>query len=222
MTTSTADAHVSSVLYADDHELMRSAVGNLIGSHPELHLAAVASNGAELTDTYRELCEAGERPDLVVTDLAMPVIDGVEACRRITGYDSDATIVVLSAYDDTSRVSAALDAGASSYLLKSSSADALVSSIVACANGRVVLNSAAMAGLAEALRDEPRDTGGGLTDRQIEVLRLAEIGRSRAEIGAELYISANTVKHHLACIYERLGVSNVREAAHRARQEGLL
>lgn len=222
MTTCTTDTF--RVLYADDHELMRSAVGALIDSHPQLTLAGVASNGAELTELYQRLHGAGERPDLVVTDLAMPEVDGVEASRRITEYDPSATIVVLSAYDDAARVTAALDAGAVSYLLKSSSAENLVAAIYRCADGHVVFNQAALAAVVNTANDERalRERALGLTDRQIEVLRLADAGHSRSEIGERLYISASTVKHHLGCIYERLGASNAREAAHLAREAGVL
>lgn len=224
MPTCTPDVKTFRVLYADDHELMRSAVGTLIDSHPQLDLAGAAANGAELASTYQRLYEAGERPDLVVTDLAMPEMDGVEACGRICAIDPNAVIVVLSAYDDAARVTAALGAGATSYLLKSSSADNLVASIVRCAQGSVVFNQDALASLVGTLNEERavRDRVSGLTERQIEVLRLTDAGYSRAQIGEQLYISASTVKTHLACVYERLGVSNARQAAHLAREAGIL
>lgn len=222
METSAVGTERLSVLYADDHELMRDAVGNLISTHPELTLAGTAGNGAELASAYQQLSEAGRRPDLVVTDLSMPEVDGIEACRRICSYDPAAAIVVLSAYTDTERVSAALEAGADSFLLKSSSAHALINAIAHCAHGNTVFAAGTLdTVLVKAAADGQQNAQiAALTPRQREVLSLTEAGLSRAEIGAKLYISPNTVKHHLACINERLGATNAREAAHIVREAG--
>ncbi len=199
------------VLVVDDHALLRTGVANIINQEPDLRVIAEAANGREAVETYRAL-----RPDIVLMDLRMPVMEGVEAIRQIRAFDPQARVVVLTTYDADEDIARALEAGAKAYILKDIAAAALVSCIHHVLDGRTYLAPAAAAKLAE------RVTQVQLTPRELTALRLMADGQSNKEIAQSLGISERTVKTHLGHLFEKLGVTSRTEAVRVATRRGLV
>jgi DNA-binding NarL/FixJ family response regulator len=201
----------ASVLVVDDHALLRTGVANIINQEPDLQVVAEASNGVEAVDAYERY-----RPDVTLLDLRMPVMEGVEAVRRIRERDPLAKVIVLTTYDTDEDISRALKAGAKAYILKDISADGLIECIHDVLAGKTYLAPAAAAKLAEGV------TRVQLTPRELATLRLIADGRSNKEIGNELGISERTVKTHLGHLFEKLGVTSRTEAVKIATRRGLV
>ena len=201
----------ASVLVVDDHALLRTGVANIINQEPDLQVVAEASNGVEAIDAYERY-----RPDVTLLDLRMPVMEGVEAVRRIRERDPLAKVIVLTTYDTDEDISRALKAGAKAYILKDISADGLIECIHDVLAGKTYLAPAAAAKLAEGV------TRVQLTPRELATLRLIADGRSNKEIGNELGISERTVKTHLGHLFEKLGVTSRTEAVKIATRRGLV
>lgn len=201
----------ASVLVVDDHALLRTGVANIINQEPDLQVVAEASNGVEAVDAYERY-----RPDVTLLDLRMPVMEGVEAVRRIRERDPLAKVIVLTTYDTDEDISRALKAGAKAYILKDISADGLIECIQDVLAGKTYLAPAAAAKLAEGV------TRVQLTPRELATLRLIADGRSNKEIGNELGISERTVKTHLGHLFEKLGVTSRTEAVKIATRRGLV
>ena len=206
-----APATVSSVLIVDDHALLRTGVANIINQEPDLRVVAEAGNGLEAIEAYER-----HHPDVVLLDLRMPVMEGVEAVRRIRERDARARVIVLTTYDTDDEISRALKAGAKAYVLKDIAADELVRCIRAVLAGRTYLAPAAAAKLAEGV------THIQLTPRELATLRLMADGKANKEIASELGISARTVKTHLGHLFEKLGVTSRTEAVKVANRRGLV
>lgn len=201
----------STVLVVDDHALFRTGVANIINQEPDLRVVAEAGNGAEAVDAFER-----HRPDVTLLDLRMPVMEGVEAVRRIRNLDPQAKVIVLTTYDTDEDISRALKAGAKAYVLKDISAEALVACIHDVLAGKTYLAPAAAAKLAEGV------TRVQLTPRELSSLRLMADGRSNKEIANELGISERTVKTHLGHLFDKLGVTNRTEAVKVASRRGLV
>ena len=201
----------ASVLLVDDHALLRTGVANIINLEPDLRVVAEASNGAEGVTAFEAF-----RPDVTLIDLRMPVMEGVEAVRRIRGIDPLAKVIVLTTYDADEDIARALHAGAKAYVLKDISADALVACIHDVLAGKTYLAPAAAAKLAE------RVTQIQLTPRELSALRLMADGQSNKDIGVSLGISERTVKTHLSHLFEKLGVTSRTEAVKVATRRGLV
>jgi DNA-binding NarL/FixJ family response regulator len=199
------------VLVVDDHALFRTGVANIINQEPDLHVVAEAGNGAEAVAAY-EL----HRPDVTLLDLRMPVMEGVEAVRRIRERDPQARVIVLTTYDTDEDISRALRAGAKAYVLKDITAEALVTCIHHVLAGKTYLAPAAAAKLAEGV------TRVQLTPRELSTLRLMADGKSNKEIANALGISDRTVKTHLGHLFEKLNVTSRTEAVKVATRRGLV
>jgi DNA-binding NarL/FixJ family response regulator len=192
------------VLLAEDHAVVREGTRQIVEADPAIEVVGEAADGAEVVELASRL-----RPDVVLLDLHMPVLNGIEATRRIIADAPDARILILSAYDDEDYVSAALDAGAGGYLLKSAHGHEVVSAIRAIAEGQVVMD-ARLARRALRRRDNPAVDEP--TARELEVLRLAARGLRTKDIAEELGTSPRTIEAHFTSIFNRFGVTTRTEA----------
>jgi two-component system NarL family response regulator len=199
------------VLVVDDHALLRTGVANIINLEPTLEVVAEAANGRDAIAAYRAF-----HPDVVLMDLRMPEMEGVEAVRQIREIDPQARVVVLTTYDADEDIARALQAGAKAYILKDIAADALVACIRDVLAGKTYLAPSAAAKLAE------RVTQVQLTPRELSALRLLANGNSNKEIASALEISERTVKTHLGHLFEKLGVTSRTEAVRVATRRGLV
>ena len=193
------------VVVADDHAVVRSGLEQLLATAADIELVGTAGNGGEAAEVVGR-----ERPDVVLMDLSMPEVDGVEATRRIIAADPDARVVVLTSFADDRHISEALQAGAIGYVLKHAEPDELIGAIRAAAAGdapldpkaaRVLLNS-------RKVRSDQQ-----LSAREEEVLRLVVAGLANKQIARRLGIAERTVKAHLTNIFARIEVTDRTQAA---------
>lgn len=199
------------VLVVDDHALVRTGVVKIISHEPDLEVVAEAANGEEALAAY-----AQHRPDVTLLDLRMPVMEGVEAVRRIRELDPLARVIVLTTYDTDEDITRALKAGAKAYALKDISAQELIACIHDVLAGKTYLAPAAAAKLAEGMARMQ------VTPRELSTLRLMADGKSNKEIATSLGISERTVKSHLGHLFEKLGVTSRTEAVKVATRRGLV
>lgn len=203
------------VIVVDDHPIVCAGLARLIGAESDIEVVATALDGARGVELFLEL-----QPDVLLTDLSMQPLDGVDTTRRLLARQPDARILVLAATADPPHVLAAIDAGALGFLLKDSEPEAIVQGIRAAARGESPLDPRLAATL---VRDRhTRRVGVKLTDREAEVLRLAARGMLNKQIGRVLGIGEKTVKAHLGRVYERLGVTNRADAVAWALESQML
>ncbi len=204
------------ILVVDDHEVVREGLGHLLSGEPKFELVGFASDGEEAV-RKAEAC----RPDVILMDLVMPVLDGVGAIHRLKECGVDCAVVVLTTFLEESKVRQALDAGATGYLLKDVAKDELKSAIRIAAQGGTVLHPEA-----EEILIRPGSSNGAgleaLTDRELDVLRLIASGRSNKAIAKALFLSVGTVKGYVSKILGKLGVRDRTQAALYAVREGLV
>ena len=194
------------VVIADDHSVVRGGLEQLLSTADDIDLVGIAADGEEAIATV-----AREHPDVVLMDLSMPVVDGVEATRRIVTADPDVRIVVLTSFGDDRHISDALHAGAVGYVLKHAGPDELLDAIRAAARGDAPLDPKAARVLLESRRMGP--AGRPLSAREEEVLRLVAAGLANKQIARKLSISERTVKAHLTNVFAQLGVTDRTQAA---------
>jgi DNA-binding NarL/FixJ family response regulator len=194
------------VLVVDDHPMLRAGLAQLLEQADDITLIGLAADGAEGV-----ALALGAHPDVVLMDLEMPGLDGIEATRRIRACCEHTQVVILTSFSDRARILDALDAGAAGYLLKDAEPDQLLRGIRAAAVGEAPLAPRAASELL-AERHETRPAS-GLTPREREVLAMVAEGLPNKLIARRLEISEKTVKAHLTRIYERLGVSDRTQAA---------
>ena len=212
-------SHPIRVILADDHAVVRKGIREFLEEDPEIVVVAEAGDGGEAIRL------AGEhRPDVVVLDIQMPRVTGIEATRQIKAAYPDVRVLILTAYEDDPYVFALLRAGADGYLLKSADPDELVRAVKATAAGGKVLDPA-VAGRVVAQMTAGRPAAASeqvepLSERELDVLRLAGQGLTNKAIGLDLGISDRTVQGHLANIYGKLGVSSRTEAVTTALKLG--
>lgn len=199
------------VLIADDHPVMRHGLRAAVSIEPDLHLVGEATNGQEAIEKFREF-----RPDVVLMDLQMPQVDGLEAIGTIRGEFPAANIIVLTSFPGDARIMRALMLGARSYLLKSSSLEEITRAIRASIVGRHVMHPDAAHDLARHAGSEP------LSDREISVLQLVAEGQSNKAIALALNVSDETVKSRMHNIMEKLGALDRTHAVMIALQRGFL
>jgi DNA-binding NarL/FixJ family response regulator len=202
------------VLVADDHGVLRDGLAGLIAAQPDLELAGTAANGAEAV----ELCRA-IAPDVVLMDLEMPVLDGIDATRAILAELPATVVLVLTSFSDRRRITGALEAGAVGYLLKDASADEVVRGIRTAAGGGSPLDPRAARSLLEA-QNAP-DPLAGISPREREVLVLLLDGLPNKLIARRLGISEKTVKSHLTSIFRAIGVTDRVQAVLWVERQGL-
>lgn len=204
------------VVIVDDHDVVRQGLAVFIEAFPDLLLVGEASNGAEAV----KLC-ADLRPDVVLMDLVMPVMDGVSAIRAIRQHNPAVQVVVLTSYKEEELVRAALQAGAIGYLLKNTSIDELASIIRSAYEGKPTLDPEATRVLIKAAT-RPQEQNYHLSDREREILAEMVKGLSNPEIAQHLGISRSTVKFHVSAILSKLGVASRTEAVALALQNKLV
>jgi len=202
------------VVLADDHGVIRDGLGRLISALDDVELVGVAADGAEAIEQSRL-----HTPDVVLMDLDMPVVDGIEATRQIVAELPQTAVIVLTAFSDRPRIMGALEAGACGYLLKDVDAEEVAEGIRAAARGESPLDPRAARTVLDA-RSEP-DPLAGLSKREREVLGLLVEGLPNKLIARRLEISEKTVKAHLTQIFRELGVTDRTQAALWAERHGL-
>jgi DNA-binding NarL/FixJ family response regulator len=201
------------VLLAEDHSIVRAGLADLLGNVPDFEVVGAAADGVEA------VALAAERsPQVVLMDLLMPELDGVEATRRIVGADPGVRVVVLTSFSDRERILEALDAGAIGFLLKDAEPDELFRGIRAAAEGESPLAPKAAR---EVLLARSERYARGLTERELDVLGLVRAGLSNKLIARRLEISEKTVKAHLTSVFQRIGVSDRTQAALWAERHGV-
>lgn len=194
------------IMIADDHAILRHGLEQLITTTDDMTVTASAADGREIVDRV-----AADPPDIVLMDLSMPVMDGVEATRAIVETHPEVAVVVLTSFSDQRRVLDALDAGAVGYLLKDADPETLLIALRSTAAGGAPLDPKAARVLLSA-RSRP-SSGVELTPREREVLGLVVRGLSNKLIARELDISERTVKAHLGSVFQRIGVTDRTQAA---------
>jgi len=207
------------VVLADDHAVVRKGIREFLEEDPEITVVAEAGDGGE---AFRLVGE--HRPDVAVLDIQMPRVTGIEATRQIKAAFPDVRVLILTAYEDDPYVFALLRAGADGYLLKSADPDELVRAVKAtAAGGKVLAPTVAGRVVAQMTTGKPAAASEQvepLSERELDVLRLAGQGLTNKAIGVELGISDRTVQGHLANVYGKLGVASRTEAVTRALKMG--
>jgi DNA-binding NarL/FixJ family response regulator len=210
------------VLLVDDHDLFRTGLRNLLEEHGGVQVLGEAENGAEAVRLVRELA-----PDVVVMDLNMPTMSGVEATRLISNQSPLTRVIVLTISDQDGDVMDAIVAGACGYLLKDASIHDVVSGIRSASVGASLISPAIAAKVLQRVRATTADADMAesirteLSDRELEVLKLIANGKDNAQIAAELVISPKTVKNHISNILMKLQISNRIQAAVYAVRSGI-
>lgn len=203
-----------SVLIVDDHPIVREGVSAILHTAPDIEVVGEAGDGAAAIRLAHDL-----QPDVVLMDLRLPGLDGVEATRRILAERPDTTVVVLTTYETDADILSAIEAGATGYLLKASPMEELLAGVRAAAAGQVALSPQVAAALVQRTRDP---ASARPTRRELEVLRLVARGMTNAQIAASLQLSEATVKTHLLRLFEKLGVNDRTRAVTLAIERGLL
>jgi len=196
------------VVLVDDHAIVRNGLAQLLEAAEDIEVVGMAADGAEAQMVVHEM-----KPDVVLMDLQMPVVDGVTATRGIVESGSAAQVVVLTSYSDGERIVAALDAGAMGYLLKDAEPEDLLQGVRAVARGESPIHPRAARQLLAARSHAPSGSSVQLTPREAEVLGLVRTGLANKQIARRLGISERTVKAHLTSTFQRIGVADRTQAA---------
>jgi DNA-binding NarL/FixJ family response regulator len=210
------DTPATRVVVVDDHALHRDGTRQILDAHPDLQVVGDASSGEIALALINELC-----PDVVLMDIRLPGMNGIEVVRRITRDHPEVRVLMVSAYDDDEYVRGALEAGAAGYLSKTAPGKELVQAVRAVAGGTSVLQSGLTARLLKPAR-QPEHGVNDLSERELTVLTLLAEGRHNREIATQLSISPRTVDRHCDNIYAKLGVGSRTEAVVRAISTKLL
>jgi DNA-binding NarL/FixJ family response regulator len=203
------------LLLAEDHPVVRAGLERLLANEHDIDLVGAAANGAEAVELAAAL-----RPDVVLMDISMPVKNGIEATREIVAAGNGEThVLVLTSFSDRTQIMAALDAGASGYLLKDAEPDELIRGVRAAARGESPLAPKAAREVLDARsEDTPSVT---LSPRETDVLRLVARGLPNKRIARELEISEKTVKAHLTHVFQQIDVTDRTQAALWAQRNGI-
>lgn len=220
MSTGTATAtRVARVLIADDQTLFRSGLARLLEEDPRVEIVGQAVDGADVVKRAASL-----KPDVVLMDVKMPNVDGIEATRKIVSEHPEIKVLVLTTFDADSYVLQALRAGASGYVLKDSQPSAIISSILSVMSGERVMASAVANRVLDMLTGAttPKEFYDGLTAREIEIIKLLAIGQANKQIAYRLHISEKTVRNHVSHMYEKLQIYDRSQAVLYAVRKGLV
>jgi len=202
------------IIIADDHPVVREGLAGMLAGQPDLEVVAQAEDGAQAVALW-----AQHQPDVLLMDLRMPGMDGVQAIEAIQAQRPSAPILVLTTYDSDADIVRAIEAGATGYLLKDTPREELFRAIRAVARGESVLASAVATRLMTRMRAPAEEN---LSSREIEVLQLVAKGNNNRDIGKALHISTATVKTHLIHIFDKLGVSDRTAAVTAALEKGII
>jgi DNA-binding NarL/FixJ family response regulator len=211
------------VLIVDDHELVRRGLLGCLGSEPDMEVVGEAGGGAQALEVLAALDSEGRRPDVIVMDLQMAPIDGIESTRHIRALYDEIHVVALTSFADEERVHAALGAGAAGYVLKGSEADDVAAAVRAAHRGVLQIDPVVARALMSSHRRAPDDDPTAeLTSRELDVLRLVAAGEPNKQIAAELAITERTARTHVSRILRKLRLSSRTQAALWAVREGLV
>jgi len=204
------------LVIVDDHRVVRSGVKALIETEPGLEVIGEAGDGREAVTKVK-----AQQPDVVLMDLVMPEMDGVEATSEITKLSPAPEILILTSFSEEERIIQAIKAGASGYLIKDASPDELVQAIEDVYHGESTLDPKVAGTVLRSVQNEPEDSAEELTDREIEVLELLAEGLPNEDIAEKLYISERTVRSHVSNILGKLDLANRTQAALYAVRQGI-
>ena len=206
------------ILFADDHEMVRIGVSAYLSAQTDMEVIAEADDGGEAVEKALSL-----RPDIILMDLVMKEMDGIEATKKIIENWPEAKIIIVTSFLDDEKVYPALEAGATSYLLKTSAASKIAGAIRSTYAGKPILEPEVtgkiMSRMREKTQDNPHDQ---LTNREIEILMLIAKGKTNQEIADELFIAVKTVKVHVSNILGKLDVQDRTQAVIYAFQHNLV
>jgi len=209
------------ILLADDHVMVREGTRRILEREPDLRVVAEAGDGGEAI-----ALAARQRPDVAIVDISMPEVNGIEATKGIKRVSPETAILVLTAYDDDQYVFAILEAGAAGYLLKNCRGSELIDAVRRTRNGESVLHPAIASKMLRRIRPDggyrPESSIEALTDREMDVLRLAARGLSNRLIAKELFVSPRTVERHMSRIFGKLQVGSRTEAVMAGLRRGWL
>ena len=210
--------HVIRILVADDHPAVRDGLVAMLSTQPDFRVVGQASTGSEVI-TNVEIAQ----PDMLLLDLEMPELDGVEALRQVTSEHPDVKVLVFTAFDDDERMVATVQAGARGYLLKGSPRDEVFKAIRVIRQGGLHLQPEAASKLMRhASSDAQQTVWSQLTARELEVLELLAMGMTNKEIANKLVITVRTVKFHVSSILRKLEAGNRTEAVRTAAERGII
>jgi DNA-binding NarL/FixJ family response regulator len=218
-TTASTSVRTARVLIADDQTLFRSGLARLLDGDDRVTVVGEAFDGLEAVKLAASL-----KPDVVLMDIKMPNLDGIEATRRIVAESPKSKVLMLTTFEADNHVIQALKAGASGYVLKDSEASAIVSSILAVVAGERVMASAVANRVLEMLTGAttPKEFYDGLTAREVEILKMLATGMANKQIAYKLKISEKTVRNHVSNMYEKLGIYDRAQAVLYAVRKGLV
>jgi DNA-binding NarL/FixJ family response regulator len=210
------------VLVVDDHKVVRRGLRGFLDGEPDLEVVGEAGDGQEALEELTRLDATGGRPDVVLMDLRMEPVDGIEATHRIKARHPDVEVVALTAFDEPESVHAAFAAGASGYVLKDADADEVAAAVRAAHRGQLQLDATLARRLMTSLPGPPvPDLAARLTDREREILSLVGAGKPNKEIAAQLVITERTARTHVSNILRKLGLASRTQAALWAVREGI-
>ncbi len=210
------------VLLADDHTVLREGMRNLLQLEKDIEIVGEASDGEEAVKLVSEL-----KPDVVLMDIVMPRLSGIEATKRIKQVNPSTNVLILTAYSDIRYILGLLEAGACGYLLKSAHSSEIAEAVHSVRNGESVLDPMVTRKLLERVIGSSKEPSQSqekelLTSREIEVLRLAAKGMSNKDIANALFVSVRTVKAHLTNIFNKMGVGCRTDAIVKGLREGYI
>ena len=212
---------ITKILIVDDHTVVRDGLSTILERQDDFVVVGEAENGLVAVEKARDL-----RPDVVLMDLRMPEMDGVEAMRRIRAEEPETKFIVLTTFDGDEYIFDAIEAGAKGYLLKDASREELFQAVRSVQRGESLIQpgvaSRLLDRLAQLSRQGESPSSEGLSQREIEVLQLMASGAANKEIAASLSISESTVKTHVAKIFQKLDVNHRTEAVTAALQRGII
>ncbi len=212
-------AHPISIIIVDDHEVVRNGIRSFLETLPDFAVVGEAASGEEAIKMAGDLV-----PDVVLMDLIMPGMDGIEATRQVKKISPRTQVVVLTSYHEDEHIFPALKAGATSYILKDMKMDKLADALLRAARSEVTLHPLVAERVLQNLRGESSDEAfyADLTDRELDVLKLIANGLSNSQIAGELVISENTVRGHVSNILSKLHLADRTQAAVYAWQKGIV
>ena len=218
-TETTTSTRIARVLIADDQTLFRSGLARLLDGDDRVSVVGEAVDGADAVKLALSL-----KPDVVLMDIKMPNLDGIEATRRIVSENPKIKVLMLTTFEADNHVIQALKAGASGYVFKDSQAGAIVSSVLAVVAGERVMASAVANRVLEMLTGAttPKEFYDGLTAREVEILKMLATGMANKQIAYKLGISEKTVRNHVSNMYEKLDIYDRAQAVLYAVRKGLV
>ena len=207
------------ILIADDHPVVREGLTTMIGREPDFLVVGEAQNGLEAVQKSNDL-----KPDVVLMDLRMPEMDGVEAIRQISAAEPNTKFIILTTFSDDEYIFKGIEVGARAYLLKDAPREELFKAIRAVHQGESLIQPVVASRVLDRFAELSRQAQAPetLTEREVEVLRLIAKGSANKEIATELNISNSTVKTHIASIFQKLGANDRTEAVTQAIRKGII